>query len=88
MDKVVVIFIICAGLAAWISYLVYNYNMNSNLHIVYKHKYDEVLKHYKLLRECVHDLINDINHKLPGSSLSYDSDENNEIIKGEIKYEQ
>ena len=88
MDKIVVIFIIVSALIAWIAYLIYNYNVSSSMLIVYKKKYEDVNGRYKLLQECVRDLILDINHKLPGSSLEYKSDENNEIIKGEIKYKK
>ena len=88
MDKIVVIFIIVSALIAWIAYLIYNYNVNSSMLIVYKKKYEDISRRYKTLQDCVRDLILDINHKLPGSSLEYKSDENNEIIKGEIKYKK
>ena len=88
MDKIVVIFIIVSALIAWIAYLIYNYNVNSSMLIVYKKKYEDISRRYRTLQDCVRDLILDINHKLPGSSLEYKSDENNEIIKGEIKYKK
>ena len=88
MDKIVVIFIIVSALIAWIAYLIYNYNVSSSMLIVYKKKYEDISGRYKILQDCVRDLILDINHKLPGSSLEYKSDENNEIIKGEIKYKK
>ena len=88
MEKIVVIFIVASALIAWISYLIYNYKINGSMIIVYKKKYEDVNGRYKLLQECVRDLILDINHKLPGSTLTYKSDENNEIIKGEIKYKK
>lgn len=88
MEKIVVIFIVASALIGWISYLIYNYKINGSLIIVYKKKYEDVNSRYKNLQECVRDLILDINHKLPGSSLEYKSDENNEIIKGEIKYKK
>ena len=88
MEKIVVIFIVTSSLIVWISYLIYNYKINGSMIIVYKKKYEDVNGRYKLLQECVRDLILDINHKLPGSSLEYKSDENNEIIKGEIKYKK
>ena len=88
MEKIVVIFIVASSLIAWISYLIYNYKINGSMIIVYKKKYEDVNGRYKLLQECVRDLILDINHKLPGSTLEYKCDENNEIIKGEIKYKK
>lgn len=88
MDKIVVIFIVASALIAWISYLIYNYNVNASMIIVYKKKYEDIAGRYKNLRNCVKDLIIDINTKLPGSTLEYKSDENNEIIRGEIKYKK
>ena len=88
MEKIVVIFIVASALIAWLSYLIYNYKINGSLIIVYKKKYEDINQRYKMLQNCVRDLIFDINHKLPGSSLEYKSDENNEIIKGEIKYKK
>lgn len=88
MEKIVVIFIVTSSLIAWISYLIYNYKINGSMIIVYKKKYEDINGRYKILQDCVRDLILDINHKLPGSSLEYKSDENNEIIKGEIKYKK
>ena len=86
MDKIVVIFIIVSALIAWIAYLIYNYNVNSSMLIVYKKKYEDISRRYRTLQDCVRDLILDINHKLPGSTVEYKCDENSEIIKGEIKY--
>ena len=88
MEKIVVIFIVVSVLIGWISYLIYNYKINGSLIIVYKKKYDDINSRYKTLQNCVRDLILDINHKLPGSSLEYKSDENYETIRGEIKYKQ
>ena len=88
MDKIVVIFVIASALIGWISYLIYNYHINGSMIIIYKKKYEDISGRYKILQDCVRDLILDINHKLPGSSLEYKSDENNEIIKGEIKYKK
>lgn len=86
MDKIVVIFIIVSALIAWIAYLIYNYNVNSSMLIVYKKKYEDISRRYRTLQDCVKDLILDINHKLPGSTVEYKCDENSEIIRGEIKY--
>lgn len=86
MDKIVVIFIIVSALIAWIAYLIYNYNVNSSMLIVYKKKYEDISRRYRTLQDCVRDLILDINHKLPGSTVEYKCDENSEIIRGEIKY--
>lgn len=88
MEKIVVIFIVASALIAWVSYLIYNYKINGSMIIVYKNKYEDISGRYKLLQDCVQDLILDINHKLPGSTLEYKCDENNEIIKGEIKYKK
>lgn len=88
MEKIVVIFIVASALIGWIAYLIYNYKVNGSMIIVYKKKYEDINERYKILQDCVRDLILDINHKLPGSSLEYKSDENNEIIKGEIKYKK
>ena len=88
MEKIVVIFIVASSLIAWISYLIYNYHINGSMIIIYKKKYEDINQRYKILQDCVRDLILDINHKLPGSTLTYKSDENNEIIKGEIKYKK
>ena len=88
MEKIVVIFIVTSVLIGWISYLIYNYKINGSLIIVYKKKYEDINSRYKNLQECVRDLILDINNKLPGSTLEYKCDENNEIIKGEIKYKK
>lgn len=88
MEKIVVIFIVASALIAWISYLIYNYKINGSMIIVYRKKYEDISGRYKLLKDCVQDLILDINHKLPGSTLEYKCDENNEIIKGEIKYKK
>lgn len=86
MDKIVVIFIIVSALIAWIAYLIYNYNVSSSMLIVYKKKYEDISRRYRTLQDCVRDLILDINHKLPGSTVEYKCDENSEIIRGEIKY--
>lgn len=88
MEKIVVIFIVASALISWIAYLIYNYKINGSMIIVYKKKYEDISRRYKLLQDCVQDLILDINHKLPGSTLEYKCDENNEIIKGEIKYKK
>ena len=88
MEKIVVIFIVASALISWIAYLIYNYKINGSMIIVYKKKYEDISGRYKLLQDCVQDLILDINHKLPGSTLEYKCDENNEIIKGEIKYKK
>ena len=86
MEKIVVIFIVASALIAWVSYLIYNYKINGSMIIVYKKKYEDINERYKILQDCVRDLILDINHKLPGSSLEYKCDDNHETIKGEIKY--
>lgn len=88
MDKTVVIFVVASALVAWVSYLIYNYHINSSMIIVYKKKYEDIAGRYKNLRNCVRDLIVDINTKLPGSTLEYRSDENTESINGEIKYKK
>ena len=88
MEKIVVIFIVASALISWIAYLIYNYKINGSMIIVYKKKYEDINGRYKILQDCVRDLILDINHKLPGSTLEYKCDENNEIIKGEIKYKK
>ena len=88
MEKIVVIFIVASALIGWITYLIYNYKINGSMIIVYKKKYEDISGRYKILQDCVRDLILDINHKLPGSTLEYKCDENNEIIKGEIKYKK
>lgn len=88
MEKIVVIFIVASTLISWIAYLIYNYKINGSMIIVYKKKYEDISGRYKILQDCVRDLILDINHKLPGSTLEYKCDENNEIIKGEIKYKK
>ena len=88
MEKIVVIFIVASASISWIAYLIYNYKINGSMIIVYKKKYEDISGRYKILQDCVRDLILDINHKLPGSTLTYKSDENNEIIKGEIKYKK
>ena len=88
MEKIVVIFIVASALIAWLSYLIYNYKINGSMIIVYKKKYEDIAGRYKNLRNCVKDLIVDINIKLPGSTLEYRSDENTESIKGEIKYKK
>ena len=86
MEKIVVIFIVASALIAWLSYLIYNYKINGSMIIVYKKKYEDISGRYKILQDCVRDLILDINHKLPGSTVEYKCDENSEIIRGEIKY--
>ena len=88
MEKIVVIFIVASALISWIAYLIYNYKINGSMIIVYRKKYEDISGRYKILQDCVRDLILDINHKLPGSTLEYKCDENNEIIKGEIKYKK
>ena len=88
MEKIVVIFIVASALISWIAYLIYNYKINGSMIIVYKKKYEDISGRYKILQDCVRDLILDINHKLPGSTLEYKCDENNGIIKGEIKYKK
>lgn len=88
MEKIVVIFIVASALISWIAYLIYNYKINSSMIIVYKKKYEDISGRYKILQDCIRDLILDINNKLPGSTLEYKCDENNEIIKGEIKYKK
>ena len=42
MDKTVVIFVVASALVAWVSYLIYNYHINSSMIIVYKKKYEDI----------------------------------------------
>ena len=86
MEKIVVIFIVASALIAWLSYLIYNYKINGSMIIVYKKKYEDISGRYRTLQDCVRDLILDINHKLPGSTVEYKCTENSEMIRGEIKY--
>ena len=74
MEKIVVIFIVASALISWIAYLIYNYKINGSMIIVYKKKYEDISGRYKILQDCVRDLILDINHKLPGSTLEYKCD--------------
>ena len=75
MEKIVVIFIVASALISWIAYLIYNYKINGSMIIVYKKKYEDISGRYKILQDCVRDLILDINHKLPGSTVEYKCDE-------------
>ena len=85
MEKTVVIMLIVAACVSWIAYLVYTYHIFS-LRLeangdVYKNKYFR-------LQNAVVDFIGTLNDKFPGSTLEYNSKENTEEIRGNIKYKE
>ncbi len=85
MDKIVVIFIIIAALIAWISYLIYSYNLSSSNLIAYKKKYNDAISKYINTRRAIDSFIETLNKKFPGSSLYYIDEDETQAIKGELK---
>ena len=85
MEKSVIIVICCVALAAWISWLVYNYAI-FNKQTAIEAKVDYWKNRNKRLQDCVVDLIDAIHTKFPKSTVQYGHTDEIDEITGEIKY--
>ena len=85
MDKIVIIFICCAGLAAWISWLIYNYAI-FNKQIAVEAKVDYWKNRVSRVKNCLEDLIDVIHKQFPKSTVEYLHNDEVDEIAGEIKY--
>lgn len=85
MTNSVIITLVCAALAAWIAWLVYNYAVfNKNIAIESKTSYWK--NRNQRLINCINDLIDTIHKKFPKSNVQYIHTDDVDTIEGEIKY--
>lgn len=85
MDKIVIVFICCSGLVAWISWLVYNYAI-FNKQISVEAKVDYWKAKVARVRNCLEDLVDAIHKQFPKSTIEYSHNDEIDEIEGEIKY--
>lgn len=85
MDKVVIIVFLCVALAAWISWLVYNYAIY-NKQVAVEAKVDYWKKRVKRVQNCIRDLVDAVHTKFPKSTIEYVYNDELDEISGEIKY--
>ncbi len=85
MDKVVIIVFLCVALAAWISWLIYNYAIY-NKQVAVEAKVDYWKKRVKRVQNCIRDLVDTIHTKFPKSTIEYVYNDELDEVSGEIKY--
>jgi len=85
MDKSVIIVICYVALAAWISWLVYNYAV-FNKQVAVEAKVDYWKNRVSRVRSCLEDLVDAIHKQFPKSTIEYAHNEEIDEIEGEIKY--
>jgi hypothetical protein len=85
MTNSVIITFICAALAAWICWLVYNYAI-FNKQVAVEAKVDYWKNRTKRVQDCINDLIDAIHKKFPNSTIQYAHNDEVDEIEGEIKY--
>ena len=85
MTNSVIITFICAALAAWICWLVYNYAI-FNKQVAVEAKVDYWKNRTKRVQDCINDLIDAIHKQFPSSTIQYAHNDEVDEIEGEIKY--
>ena len=85
MEKSVIIVICLTSLAAWISWLVYNYAV-FNKQVVVEAKVDYWKSRVSRVRNCLEDLVDAIHKQFPKSTIEYAHSDEVDKIEGEIKY--
>lgn len=85
MTNSVIITFICAALAAWICWLVYNYAI-FNKQVAIEAKVDYWKNRTKRVQDCINDLIDAIHKQFPKSTVQYAHNDEVDEISGEIKY--
>lgn len=85
MTNSVIITFICAALAAWICWLVYNYAI-FNKQVAVEAKVDYWKNRTKRVQDCINDLIDAIHKQFPKSTVQYAHNDEVDEIEGEIKY--
>ena len=85
MTNSVIITFICAALAAWICWLVYNYAI-FNKQVAVEAKVDYWKNRTKRVQDCIEDLVDAIHKQFPKSTIQYSHNDEIDAIEGEIKY--
>ena len=85
MTNSVIITFICAALAAWICWLVYNYAI-FNKQVAVEAKVDYWKNRTKRVQDCIYDLVDAIHKQFPKSTIQYAHNDEVDEIEGEIKY--
>lgn len=85
MEKSVIIVICITSLAAWISWLVYNYAV-FNKQVAVEAKVDYWKSRVSRVRNCLEDLVDSIHKQFPTSTIEYNHNDEIDKIEGEIKY--
>ena len=85
MNNSVIIVICCVALAAWISWLVYNYSI-FNKQVAIEAKVDYWKHRTKRVQDCITDLIDSIHKQFPNSTIQYAHNDEVDEVEGEIKY--
>ena len=85
MTNSVIITFLCAALAAWIAWLVYNYavfNKQATIEAKVSYWKNRVTR----IQDCITDLIDAIHKQFPKYTILYNHNEEFDVIEGEIKY--
>ena len=85
MEKSVIIVVCCVALAAWISWLIYNYAV-FNKQIAVEAKVDYWKNRLSRVQNCVQDLVDAIHKQFPKSTIQYVHNDEIDAVEGEIKY--
>lgn len=85
MEKSVIIVICITSLAAWISWLVYNYAV-FNKQVAVEAKVDYWKSRVSRVRNCLEDLVDAIHKQFPKSTIEYNHSDEIDVVSGEIKY--
>lgn len=85
MDKIVIITFLCAALAAWIAWLIYNYSI-FNKQIAVEAKVSYWKNRVTRVQNCIEDLVYAIHKQFPKSTIYYSHTDEIDEVEGEIKY--
>lgn len=85
MEKSVIIVFLCISLAAWISWLVYNYAI-FNKQVAIEAKVDYWKNRVSRVRSCLEGLVDSIHKRFPNSTIEYAHNDEIDEVSGEIKY--
>lgn len=85
MTNSVIIVLLCVALAAWISWLIYNYAI-FNKQVIIEAKVSYWKNRTKRVQDCITDLVDDIHKQFPNSTIQYAHNDEVDAIEGEIKY--
>jgi hypothetical protein len=85
MDKTVIIVFLFVALAAWISWLIYNYTIY-NKQVSVEAKVDYWKGRVSRVQNCLTDLIDAIHKQFPNSTIRYAHNDEVDTVEGEIKY--